>query len=409
MNKSGNSETRVSEELDRMRRRITDLEAVEAECRMAQQGLEKTVESQNALNSLLKHSLDEVSLECQMAYFLEVLLSVSWLKTLHMGGIFHTHEDDPAVLVLGVHKNLNNSILSTCARVPFGRCLCGRAAAERKIQVSKRVDHRHDINYPGLEHHGHYNVPVLSGEKVLGVIVLYLPEGQDGDPYEISFLNAAASTLASMIKRKRAENALRQSEREAHVVTKAGEIRNAVLQFAPIPDTGRCIAGILDITDRIRAECELKMREMELDSQSLHLKEVNSALRVLLDQRERDRDELKNNVLNNVNNLVMPFIERLKACKLDSYYEAILEILEKNILNMVSPFINRLSNVFINLTPMEIQIANLIKEGKTSKEIANMLRRSENTVIFHRNNVRRKLGLKQAKQNLRSFLLSFEK
>jgi DNA-binding CsgD family transcriptional regulator len=59
-----------------------------------------------------------------------------------------------------------------------------------------------------------------------------------------------------------------------------------------------------------------------------------------------------------------------------------------------------------NLTPQEIQIVDLIKQGKNTKEIAGMLNASPNTIATHRNNIREKLNLRNAKVNLRSYLQS---
>ena len=84
----------------------------------------------------------------------------------------------------------------------------------------------------------------------------------------------------------------------------------------------------------------------------------------------------------------------------------LINILDSNLSNMISPFISKLSSKFINLTPMEIRVANLVKEGQTNKEIADIMCLSKNTIMFHRYNIRRKLGLKNKKINLRSHLLT---
>lgn len=75
-------------------------------------------------------------------------------------------------------------------------------------------------------------------------------------------------------------------------------------------------------------------------------------------------------------------------------------------MHMVSPFVTALSSRFLNLTPSEIRIAGLIKEGRASKEIADLLNLSVNTVLFHRYQIRCKLGLKNKKTNLQSYLKS---
>ena len=147
---------------------------------------------------------------------------------------------------------------------------------------------------------------------------------------------------------------------------------------------------------------------MELKAQSHHLEEVNTALKVLLKQREDDKKELGENVLSNVKELVSPYLERLKKSRLNTNQKTLIDILDSNLSNMISPFISKLSSKYFNLTPMEIRVANLVKEGKINKEIAELLCISKNTVLFHRYNIRRKLGVKNKKINLRSHLVSHD-
>jgi PAS domain S-box-containing protein len=164
----------------------------------------------------------------------------------------------------------------------------------------------------------------------------------------------------------------------------------------------------LEIEERKRAEEALRKREVELKAQSHHLEEVNTALKVLLKQREDDKKELGENVLSNVKELISPYLERLKKSHLNTNQEMLINILDSNLSNMISPFISKVSSKYFNLTPMEVRVANLVKEGKTNKEIAELLCISKNTVLYHRYNIRCKLGLKNKKINLRSHLLSYD-
>jgi len=165
------------------------------------------------------------------------------------------------------------------------------------------------------------------------------------------------------------------------------------------------IESIRDITDVKRAEKALKNRERDLKVKSRNLEELNAALKVLLKQREQDKEELEEKILVNIKQLALPYIERLKKSRLKDKEADYVSILESNLKNIISPFTSKLSSQYLNLTPREIQTANLIKEGKTTKEIAELLNVSPGTVEFHRENIRIKLDLKNKKSNLRTYLM----
>jgi PAS domain S-box-containing protein len=167
------------------------------------------------------------------------------------------------------------------------------------------------------------------------------------------------------------------------------------------------LVAALDITEQKRIESALRQREAELERKSVELEEINIALRVLLKQREQDQKELEENVLVNMQELVFPYIEKLKNSHLSESQRAYLCILETHLQDMSAPFLRGLTSQFTHLSPMEIRVATLVKEGKTSKEIAEMLGIAEKTVATHRYNLRAKLGLKSEKIHLRSHLQSF--
>jgi PAS domain S-box-containing protein len=163
----------------------------------------------------------------------------------------------------------------------------------------------------------------------------------------------------------------------------------------------------IDITERKRAEVALREKEKKLEHQAEHLKEVNTALKVLLEHREEEKKQSDENILVNIKKLILPYIEKIEKSKLNEKNATYLGIIKSNLLELVSPFENRLSSKLFELTPSEIQIADLIKHGKTSKEIASLLNVSPKAISFHRGNIRKKLGLANKKINLISYLQSF--
>lgn len=154
-----------------------------------------------------------------------------------------------------------------------------------------------------------------------------------------------------------------------------------------------------------RALTRVRLTE-DLKNQSERLQEVNTALKVLLDQRQQDRSDFESSLLGNVKHLILPYIEKLKRSRLDEGQSLYLAILESHLGEIMSPFLRRLSSDFIGFTMTEMHVAELIRQGKTSKEIAELVGTSERAVHFHRQNIRGKLGLKQKKTNLRSHLSS---
>lgn len=162
-----------------------------------------------------------------------------------------------------------------------------------------------------------------------------------------------------------------------------------------------------EMKERIDIEKQLKRRERELKKKSRYLEEANTALRVLLKQREKDKRELEESVLTNVEKSLLPYLEKLKKTHSSADRNTYLDILESSINSIVSPFYRNITLNQFNLTPKEIEIATLVKEGKSTKEIAELLVLSPRTIDLHRLNIRQKLGLKSKRVNLRSTLLSY--
>ena len=157
-----------------------------------------------------------------------------------------------------------------------------------------------------------------------------------------------------------------------------------------------------------RSNSELDLTIHALREKTENLEEVNAALRVLLRQREEDRKELVESVLANVRNLVLPYMEKLNQSRLDSAQMTWMKILESHINEITSSFGRTLAAQYANLTSTEIRIAALIRDGRSTAQIAGLFGISEKTVCRHRDNIRKKLGLRGGGANLRTHLLSLK-
>jgi PAS domain S-box-containing protein len=181
---------------------------------------------------------------------------------------------------------------------------------------------------------------------------------------------------------------------------------------SPIRNDDGVLTGVVlvfrDITERKRMEAVLLESEKKLRDQSEELMESNTALKVLLKQIENEKRIMEEKILSNVNKLILPYIERLKRNRSMSDELDYLNILEANVKEIVSPFSVRMSSALICLTPKELQVANLIKEGRENKEVAELLNMSLETVKTHRQNIRKKLNIYAKRIHLRTYLLSFK-
>lgn len=171
---------------------------------------------------------------------------------------------------------------------------------------------------------------------------------------------------------------------------------------SPLYDSAGNIIGAIEA---IRDITEMKQREEDLRIKALELNDLNTTLKVLLKQGDKDRNEFEDRILSNIKLLIEPFLERLKH-HADATGKSYLKIIKSNLDDIISPFAHKLSANHLNLTNKEIQVASLIKEGKSTKEIAGIINISESAVNVYRHHLRRKLGLTKI-QNLHSYLSSF--
>ncbi|MFH1664556.1 MAG: ATP-binding protein, partial [Candidatus Omnitrophota bacterium] len=154
-------------------------------------------------------ALQDISLEKMLSVFLKKVTLVPWYAAGPKGAIFLAG-DDPLMLEMNAQRGLPAPLTELCASVPVGKCLCGRAAELRQAVFTESSKECHE----DLCAQSHYSVPILSSSKeLLGVIVLYVRRGYRPEKKEEEFLCEAADILSAFIERKKAEEALVQTEK----------------------------------------------------------------------------------------------------------------------------------------------------------------------------------------------------
>ena len=150
----------------------------------------------------------------------------------------------------------------------------------------------------------------------------------------------------------------------------------------------------------------IKERQQELEIRTLELEETNGVLKILIERREADKRELEEKVLANVKTLVDPYLRKLRENDLSPTQNIYLQILESNLADITAPFLRNLAMKYTGLTPKEVQVAVHVKDGKSTKQIAQIIDTTVRAVEFHRHSLRDKLNLRNKKANLRTFLMS---
>lgn len=157
---------------------------------------------------------------------------------------------------------------------------------------------------------------------------------------------------------------------------------------------------------QLTLEQQVKERTRALEEKTRLLEDMNTALKVLLEKREEDKLEIEKRIMINIDQLINPYLEKLAKSDLNSQQTAYLEILQSHIDEIVSPFTRNLSIRQWNLTPTEMRVAILVKQGRKTAQIAKLLELSPRTVEAHRRGIRVKFGLARKKTNLMSYLRS---
>lgn len=232
--------------------------------------LQRRHQIQSALNAMLNVSLKPYRLQKLLDLILQQIVSIDWISLQARGAIFLLG-DHPDKLVMTANRNIPKSQKRICSQVPFEICYCGKAASTKKVQFTDHVGKRHGNRYEGMPSHGHYCVPIQSGNKILGVLYLCLEEGHRYQKEEEDFLLAIADMLAGIIKRKQAEEKLHDYQNQLRKLA-------LELSFAEEQERRRIAVGLHDDAGQSLYLIKMQLETLKGSLSSGDLKSLNDTI-----------------------------------------------------------------------------------------------------------------------------------
>lgn len=284
--------------------------------------------------------------------------------------------------------------------------------------VGRDITDRKRAEQELFEAENHYQMLFNSIDEGFCIIEMIFDENNNAHDYRFVETNPSFEKLTGLVgvqNKRRRELVLKPEEdwfeifgkvaltgQSVRVVKRSEQFHRwyDVYAFRPNQTQNRRVAILFnDVTERV-------LVEEELISKTMALEEMNTALQVLIDHNKEAYRDIEQNIIANIRGGIIPYLERLKKTRLDIGQTALIEIVERNFRDISSPFLRFISSEQYRFTHKELEIISLVKEGKTTKEMAEILLIGKRTVDTYRNNIRHKLGLANKKVNLRTYLLS---
>ncbi len=188
----------------------------------AEEKLTYALERDSLAKRLLALALKEASLSAVLSDAMDMVMLTSLAATKQQGAIFLLNEETGELEMTAQH-NLDTSLFATCRTVPKGHCLCGRVAASGEPLFVNHVDDRHDVRFEGMQDHGHYCLPIRSGQQILGVFTVYVSAGHVKTDDEMDLLITVGNTLGTIVERKAMERQVQDAMAQANAAREAAE------------------------------------------------------------------------------------------------------------------------------------------------------------------------------------------
>lgn len=252
--------------------------------------LEEYREVQNTINSLLQLVLERIDLSQQLTRSLNLILSAPWFALQKKGAIFLA-DNESKILKMVASKGINAELLSSCKNIPFGTCLCGTAAKTKQVVFADCVDERHEIGFDGMTEHGHYCMPIIYHDELMGVLNVYVKEGHSREKKLEKFLFSVGHALAGMIRLEIFNQSLKQHNNDLEEMVR---IRTAQLTKL-LDNSGQGFLSFgkdLIIESQYSKECEILFHETVYK---------RSIANLLYPNNPTGRANLKNNIIRILN------------------------------------------------------------------------------------------------------------